>query len=261
MLDDIDAKPGNMIIVMPPPTPAQPPGGQAAPAAPSPAPATQAAAAPTTLTDIVRSTLAAGIYFSAPAAGSPAAVAVEEIAKQCQKSPAEISQAMATLGRPFSTTKVPVVSIDNKEKGSIYAITINMPPTLSQGALSCLSSGASPEIRLELIGTAREFGPMQSRRVDAAALGQLETQLNAAFGDPANPWRLATAPELLAILPILHTENLWGPNGGLFWSSDHLADGKRVTVETKPGTPDYLVNLIPADSASKATPIWIRGKI
>jgi hypothetical protein len=271
MLDDIDSKEG-LIVIVPGPTPptgqppaqppvAQPPApGAAPPAGPTP-PAQPAARTPpaVTVADVVRSVLATDVAVT-PQATGPAAAAVDEIAAQCQKPVTEVQQAMRALGRQATLAKLQMASRDNKEKGAVYAIAIG-PAAPLPDALSCITARPA-EFKLDLLVIARDFGPMDAARVEADKQAQLELDLNASFGESANPWRLARAEELLAIVPVLLKENLWGPGEGMFWTAHPIAGGGQLAIETKRDSnakDGYQASLIVADKNAKAMPIWVRN--
>jgi len=271
MLDDVDAKPGVMIILpdpsvtTPQPQPSAAPPSVPPPAATAPPPAAgsmpgPAQAGATSLAEIIRAVLAAGVRLTPPASGTPAALALEAIAQQCKKPVAEIAQAAGSLNRPATVAKLPFASIDQKEKGAVYAVTVPVSPAPLPAALSCVASGPAPVLKLDLLVRAREFGPMDTQRILYIPVAQAEHDLNTIFGDPARPWRLATAEEMLALLPVLHAENLWGPDGGQFWTANVLTDGKKIAVETKLDKSEYLVKLNVVDGMHKATPIWVRSR-
>lgn len=254
MLDDIESQPGVITIIpglqQPAQQPLHPPVAGPPPPAPSPA-------APP-VADIIRSALAAGVFMTPPTTG-PVAVAIEEIARQCQKPVADVQQAIRALSRTPTLSKQPIASLDNKEKGSVFAISV-APPAKPSDVMSCIAPAQPlPALRLDLLEKAREFGPMDGPRIDAAKQAQLVKDLNASFGDPANPWRLATAEELLAIVPVLLAENLWGPDGGMFWTSNPIAGGGRLGIETKTEKQGYRATPVVVDNTAKATPIWVRS--
>jgi hypothetical protein len=212
------------------------------------------------LTDIIRAVLAAGLHLTPPASGTLAALALEVIAQQCKKPVADIAQAAGSLNRPATVAKLPFASIDQKEKGAVYAVTVPPSPAPMPAALSCVASGPAPILKLDLLVKAREFGPMDTPRILYIPVAQAEHDLNTAFGDPTRPWRLASAEEVLALLPVLHAENLWGPDGGEFWTANALTDGKKIAVETKLDKSEYLVKLNVVEDTHKATPIWVRSR-
>lgn len=260
MLDDIDPQQG-VITIIPGPRQPVPAPGQPQPGSQPPAVAGPPATAPTSadpLADILRAALAAGVSMVPPPTG-PVAAVVDAIAKQCQKPVADVRQAMRALSRQTTLSKQPIASQDNKEKGSIFAVSVAAPAKLPD-AIACVASAQPPTaLRLELLVVAREFGPMDSPRVDASKPAQLAKDLNASFGDAGNPWRLANTEELLAIAPVLLAENLWGPDGGMFWTSDPLAGGAHLVIETKTEKDGYHATPLVADNAAKATPIWVRA--
>jgi len=283
MLDDVDPSEGRIVIIpgqggqppaQPPPS-GQPPSqpGNQPPSSSPPASQPPATAAPTNappagpvgsagaIGDVIRSALASGIYLSQPSAGTPAAVVVEEIAKQCGKPVADVHKAMRTLFRTTTAAKFPLASLDKKENGALLSITVPAPAAKMPDALACIALPKPAEaIRIDLLISAREFGPNDAANVEAAALAKSAKDLNAAFGDPARPWRLATAEELLAILRVLFDENLLGPDGRRFWTSASLTNGQHVVIEAKPAKPDYSVGFELADNSAKGAPIWVRNR-
>jgi len=267
LLDGIDSREGQIVIIPGPAQPASPPAGQAT-QTPGGQPAQTPGTSPVaqsgsggSFADAIRAALASGVYLTPPAAGTPTATVLEDIAKQCQKPAAEVQKAMRSLSRSANMAKQPLASLDKKENGSLFAISVAPPASKMPDALACIALAKPPEaVRIDLVASAREFGPIDAPHIEAAAHAQLAKDLNAAFGDPARPWRLATIEELLAILPVLFDENLWGPDGGRFWTSNILANGQRVIVEAKTEKQDYRAALEAVDSTAKAAPIWVRSR-
>jgi hypothetical protein len=260
MLEGIDPKDGVLTVIPPSGPPAAPQPSTATPA-PSPVAAPRAASTPAAilLTDVVRSVIAAGVPMTPPPAG-PVAAALDDIAKQCQRPIADVQQALGTLSRPTTLTKLLISSHDNREKGAVFAVSIE-PATKLPDAFSCVTARPPAALKLDLLVRARDFGPMDGPRLENAKPAPLTRDLNAAFGDPANPWRLATADELFAIVPVLLEENLWGPDEGLFWTAHALAGGGGLAIETRRDSTKqgYRAILILGDMSLKATPIWVRN--
>ncbi len=206
------------------------------------------------------SSLAQGIYLTAPADGTPTASTIDALAKRCGQPVVEVRKAIATLERRAAHAKQPLYSSSGGGNGQILAITISPAKVGLPPALACLAAAQPATISVDLLFKGKDFGAEDAQHSDYAGIAQLISEVNASFGDPARPWRLATAAEVLAITSVLFDESAWGPNGAKYWTADGLADGNGLLVETKTENQSLRAVLSAVPLTTKAVPLWVRDR-
>jgi hypothetical protein len=208
------------------------------------------------------SVLAQGIYLTVPPAPHPLAAAIDDLAKKCAATSAELRTAIGTFDRPVNYAKRPLPSAKGGKAGQFVAVDVAAPKAQPPTVLACLAAPAPrPKILLDVLLTGNDLGPGEMPRVDSSGAGKAVLAANEHFGDSTRqPWRLPTTIELLAILQVFLDQSVWGPNGGLYWTGDGLANGSGLVVEARTENQALRAALTTPPSAGKATPVFVRSR-
>lgn len=263
MLDGVSDMEGSITIVPGKPTPPPPAAQQVGPVGGAPPPAQPASPAankqPNDLAELFASVISQGIYVSPPPRGSPASAALEQVALKCQANPMEAAKGLSVIGRNVVTTGKLQPATDQKASAKVLDVVIAPPTTPLPAAFKCLVGDPPPELRMELLAGGRDLGPIDVLAVPHSAISALEQTLSFTYGMKDNAWRLATAVELLALMPAFFDENLWGPDGAEYWTGTTLANGEHVIVKAQTKGRNFEAFLETRDANAKARPIWVRA--